>query len=412
MNGKLLILPAAVLLLVLGAFLWWLFAVAPGTAEPPAPPEAVSTTEAPAGEAPAPSPTPGPAPTPAPEPTPEPTAAERLLGEMSLEEKLWQLLVVRPGDLVGLYPVKSLNAAEIAVLRGYPAGGFFLDAGNMEDSEQLKALTAALVRDAEVAPLVLCDEEGGTVARLMNTVGTTRIGSMYSYREEGRETAFQNAETIGRDLLEHGLNADLAPVADVWSNPANTVIHTRAYSDDFQQAAELVAAAVEGFHAGGVACTLKHFPGHGDTAEDSHNGAAYVHKDLDRLREEELLPFRAGIEAGADMVMIGHLTVPALDDLPAPFSPAIVEGLLRGELGFSGVAITDSLAMGALKGYGEGEAALLALEAGVDLLLCPGDPISLVDFLAAAAAAGELSEERVDESVLRILSMKEARGLL
>ena len=112
------------------------------------------------------------------------------------------------------------------------------------------------------------------------------------------------------------------------------------------------------------------------------------------------------------MVMIGHLTVPTLADLPAPVSPAIVEGLLRGELGFSGVAITDALEMGALKDYGGGEAALLALEAGVDLLLCPEDPPALVNYLAAAVAEGKLSEERVDESVLRVLSMKEARGML
>jgi beta-N-acetylhexosaminidase len=282
----------------------------------------------------------------------------------------------------------------------------------MKDSEQLKALTAALTADAAVTPLILCDEEGGTVARLMNTVGTTRIGSMYSYREEGTETAFRNARTIGEDLRDHGVNTDLAPVADVWSNPANTVIHTRAYSDDFAQAAQLVASAVEGFHAGGVACTLKHFPGHGDTTEDSHNGAAFVHKTLEELREEELLPFRAGIEAGADLVMMGHLTVPALDERPAPFSPLIVTELLRGELGFTGPVITDALAMGALQEYDGTEAVLLALAAGVDLLLCPSDPGALVAELAAAVENGQLSEARVEESVLRILRMKEARGLL
>ena len=412
MNGKLLILPAAVLLLVLGAFLWWLLAVAPRMAAEPEPAALAASAAPSAAPPPTPEPTPELTPAPSPEPTPPPTAAERLLGEMSLEEKLWQLLVVRPGDLVGIEPVTSLDESEVALLRGFPAGGFFLNAGNMKDSEQLKALTNALTADAEITPLVLCDEEGGTVARLMNTVDTTRIGSMYSYREQGTETAFQNARTIGTDLRDHGLNADLAPVADVWSNPANTVIHTRAYSDDFAQAAELVTAAVEGFHAGGVACTLKHFPGHGDTAEDSHNGAAYVHKTLEELREEELLPFRAGIEAGADMVMIGHLTVPALDELPAPFSPVVVRELLRGELGFSGAVITDALGMGALKDYGGGEAALLALEAGVDLLLCPDDPSALVNYLAAAVAEGKLSEERVDESVLRVLNMKEARGML
>ncbi len=416
MKGKYLLIPGAILLLILAAFSWWLFAHAlRGKAGPEAEPAAAAASPVPEPDPrPAPSPSPSPEPTPEPtqEPSPEPAPSERLLLEMSLEEKLWQLLVVRPEDVVGGYRVTSLGSRAKAALTDCPAGGFFLDAGNMKDSEQLKALTAALTADAAVTPLILCDEEGGTVARLMNTVGTTRIGSMYSYREEGTETAFRNARTIGEDLRDHGVNTDLAPVADVWSNPANTVIHTRAYSDDFAQAAQLVASAVEGFHAGGVACTLKHFPGHGDTTEDSHNGAAFVHKTLEELREEELLPFRAGIEAGADLVMIGHLTVPALDELPAPFSPAIVQGLLRGELGFDGVVITDSLAMGALNEYSGEEAALLALEAGVDLLLCPGDPSGLVNCLAARMAEGRLSEERVDESVLRILAMKEARGLL
>ena len=195
-------------------------------------------------------------------------------------------------------------------------------------------------------------------------------------------------------------------MADVWSNPDNPVIRTRAYSDDFFQAAELVAAAVEGFHAGGVVCTLKHFPGHGDTVSDSHYGAAYVTKSLEELRQEELLPFRAGIEAGADMVMIGHLTVPALDTMPAPFSHAVVTELLREELGFTGVVITDALEMGALGDYTSGEIAVLAVQAGVDLLLCPGDPAEALGALSQAVKEGELSRERIDESVLRILRMK------
>ena len=227
-----------------------------------------------------------------------------------------------------------------------------------------------------------------------------------SYSDEGPEKAISTAEIIAGDLRAHGLNGDLAPVADVWSNPDNPVIRTRAYSDDFDQASELVAAAVEGFHAGGVLCTLKHFPGHGDTASDSHYGAAYVTKSREELQEGELKPFRAGIEAGADMVMIGHLTVPALDEAPAPFSYAIVTELLRQELGFTGVIITDALEMGALGDYTSGETAVLAMQAGVDLLLCPGDPAAALQALRDAVAEGAIPQARIDESVLRILRMK------
>ncbi len=371
----------------------------------PAPQPTPQPTPLPAPQ-PTPEPTPSPAPEPTPEPTPEPDEAEKLLAQMSLWEKLCQMLILRPGDLGGGEPVTAVDDAIRRGLEETPVGGFFLDTGNMKDSGQLQVLTAELQAASAIPLLLVCDEEGGTVSRLMRTVGTTKIGAMYSYRDEGREKAYANAETIAKDLAAHGINGDLAPVADVWSNPANPVIRTRAYSDDFAQAAELVAAAVEGFHAGGVVCTLKHFPGHGDTTTDSHYGAAYVTKSLEELRRGELLPFRAGVEAGADMVMIGHLTVPALDEAPAPFSYAVVTELLREELGFDGVVITDALEMGALGDWSSGEMAVLAVQAGVDLLLCPGDPAEALRALSKAVKEGELSRERIDESVLRILRMK------
>ncbi len=390
-----------------------------GACASPPPPEPTSAPTAPPTAAPAPTvtpeptpdptpePTPEPTPQPTPEPTPEPDEAEMLLAQMTLWEKLCQMLILRPGDLGGGEPVTAVDEALRRGLAETPVGGFFLDTGNMKDSAQLQALTGELQAASKLPLLLVCDEEGGTVSRLMRTVGTTKVGAMFSYRAEGPENAFSNAETIARDLAAHGLNGDLAPVADVWTNPNNPVIRTRAYSDDFAQAAELVAAAVEGFHAGGVVCTLKHFPGHGGTAADSHYGPAYVDRSLEELRAGELLPFAAGIAAGADMVMIGHLTVPALDEaLPAPFSYAAVTGLLREELGFAGVVITDALEMGALGDYTSGETAVLAVEAGVDLLLCPGDPAEALSALSTAVAEKEISVERIDESVLCSLRMK------
>ena len=206
---------------------------------------------------------------------------------------------------------------------------------------------------------------------------------------------------------------DLAPVADVWSNRANTVIGDRAYSDDFDQAAQLVAAAVGGFHEGGVACTLKHFPGHGDTSADSHYGSVYVYKTLDELRGAELVPFRAGIEAGADAVMLGHLIMAGIDEQPALFSHAVVTGLLREELGFDGVVITDGLEMRAMTDhYGSGEIAVAAIQAGVDLLLCPQDLDEAVSALTQAVEDGTITQQRLDESVLRVLRLKLNQGIL
>ena len=365
---------------------------------------------------PAPTPTPSPTPSPTPEPTPTPTPtpdpAQVLLGRMSLHEKLCQLLLLSPEELdPGSVTAAGPGMAE--ALSSMPVGGLFLQTANMVSQDQLRQMTADLQSMSRIPLLVTCDEEGGTVSRLMRTVGTTWIDSMLNYQYDGTETAYRNAETIAGDMAALGFNLDLAPVADVWSNPSNTVIARRAYSDDFGQAAVLLPAAVEGFHAGGVACTLKHFPGHGDTSEDSHTGAAFVYKSLDELRQEELLPFRAGIEAGADAVMIGHLIVTAVSDEPALFSHIIVTELLREELGFSGVVMTDALDMDAVSvGYTQGEIAVRALEAGVDLLLCPTDPDGVLSAMMEAVQSGRLTEDRIDESVLRILRLKEDRGFL
>ena len=365
---------------------------------------------------PAPIPTPArtsaPTPEPTPSPMPEPTLAERVLEGMSLREQLCQLLVLRPGSLTSAWPVTDMDAALEERLKDCPAGGFFLDAQNMASGDRLRALTAGLYAGDPVPPLILCDEEGGVVSRLGSTVGSLKLRSMYHYRGEGPEKARENAEAIARELLSFGLNGDLAPVADVWSNPANTVIRYRAYSDDFQEAALLVAAAVEGFHAGGVPCTLKHFPGHGDTKADSHYGSVYIDRSPEELLERELKPFIAGIEAGADMVMVGHLVLTQVSPEPAPFSPAVVTELLREELGFDGVVITDSLEMGAMGGHTPGEAAVKAVLAGVDLLLCPADLEETLSALEEAVEKGELTPQRIRESVLRILTLKEKWGIL
>lgn len=347
----------------------------------------------------------------APEQTPD--LPERLLAGMSTREKVYQLFIVFPSAVTGVSPVTKAGDLTRQGLADYPVGGFIYDKTNMVSREQVTEMLTKVQTYSKIPLILTCDEEGGRVNRLMSTVGTTHIDSMMSYRDQGPEKAAENAEIIARDLVSCGFNTDLAPVADVWSNPENKVIGDRAYSDDFAQAATLVASAVEGFHTGGVACTLKHFPGHGDTATDSHTGAAYVTRTLDELRSGELLSFQAGIDAGADMVMIGHLTVTDIEDVPALFSYRIVTQLLREEMGFEGVIITDSLQMKAVtEYYDSGQAAVLAIQAGVDILLCPEDLAAAADALINAVETGVISEERLNESVLRILRLKEEMGIL
>ena len=229
----------------------------------------------------------------------EPDQTELLLESMTVKEKVYQLFVVFPSQVTGVSPVTKTGDLTRQGLMEYPVGGLIYDKTNMVSREQVTEMLTTVQTYSKIPLILTCDEEGGRVNRLMSTVGTTYIDSMMSYRDLGTEKAAENAKVIAGDMVSCGFNTDLAPVADVWSNPDNKVIGDRAYSDDFAQAAVLVASAVEGFHAGGVACTLKHFPGHGDTSADSHKGAVYVTKTLEELRSSELLPFQAGIDAGA-----------------------------------------------------------------------------------------------------------------
>lgn len=335
-----------------------------------------------------------------------------LMESMTDREKLLQLFIVTPETLTGEGTATDGERLAAALL-DTPVGGIVLFTGNLVTPEQTRNLTALARGAAKYGLFIGADEEGGRVGRLMQALGTRYVGPMYAYKDRGPDTARENAVIIGEDLLAFGVNLDFAPVADVWSNPKNRVIGDRAYSDDPEEAARLVAAAVEGFHQAGVICTLKHFPGHGDTLADSHTGTATVTLSREEIEEIQLPPFAAGIEAGADMVMVGHLTVPALDEEIATVSEPIVTGLLREELGFEGVIITDALNMSAAsKLFEPGELAVRAVGAGADMLLMPEDLPASVEALGSALERGELDWERIDESVRRILDLKARYGII
>lgn len=357
--------------------------------------------------------TPAPTPTPEPTPTPDPvlTRAEELLAGMSLREKLCQLMIVRPEVLTGESPVTAAGETTRLALEQYPVGGLIYSVDNLVTQEQTREMIENTQSYSKIPLIISADEEGGNVGRLMYKLGTTFIHSMYSYKDMGEDTAYQNALTIGTDMVSCLFNTDFAPVADVWTNPANTVIGDRAYSDEFGQASELVAAAVRGFTESGVICCVKHFPGHGDTSTDTHEGAAAVDKSLEELRAGEFLPFEAGIEAGVDMVMVGHITVTAVDDEPATISHEVITGLLREELGWDGAVVTDSLDMGALAGYEIGEVCVKYLEAGGDIMLGIPDLAAALTALETAVTEGRLTEQRIDESALRVLMLKLSHGI-
>ena len=338
---------------------------------------------------------------------------EKTLADMSLRDKVCQMMFVRPESITGIDVVTAAGDTTKSALEQYPVGGIVYFAQNMESKDQVKEMIDNSQSYSKVGLFISTDEEGGMVNRLMNTVGTTYIDSMYNYKDEGIQKAHDNAYTIASDMAVLGFNMDFAPVADVWSNPDNTVIGERAYSDDYSQAAELVDSAVKGFKDGGVMCTLKHFPGHGDTAEDSHYSSAYVRRTKDEIMADEMQPFTAGIDAGAEFVMVGHLIVPDIDELPATLSYKITTEMLRNEMHFDGIAITDSMAMSSIAdNYGVGESAVMSIKAGIDMLLDPTDIDTAIDAVVQAVESGDITEDRIDESVRRILTLKEKQGLL
>lgn len=376
------------------------------------------------------------APSSAPVSTPSPLPAQTAqpdgpLSGMTLRDKVGQLFLVRPDALEESLSQEEIDDADAdgvievsdsmaAFLAEYPVGGVVLFGKNITGESQLKTLVDELQQASEIPMLIGVDEEGGAVARLAGNPAFSlpRYPSAAAVGEQGPEAVRAMSLEIGRYLTGYGITLDFAPVADVNTNPDNPVIGTRAFSSDPRTAAACVTAAVQGFEQAGVLCCLKHFPGHGDTAQDSHDGAAGTDKTLEELRACEFLPFVAGIQAGAPLVMVGHITaaqaIPAREaDLPATFSHTMVTEILRGELGFSGVVVTDSLSMGAVTGtYTPGEAALLALQAGADLLLMPAGLVQAYEEVLAAVEDGRLSEARLDESVERILALKQQAGLL
>ncbi|GAA2338704.1 glycoside hydrolase family 3 protein [Streptomyces cuspidosporus] len=355
---------------------------------------------------------------------------EALLGGMTLDEKIGQLFVARvyghsatapdPADAArNREETGAATAAEL--IAKYHVGGIMYAgwANNIRDPHQVAALSngiqkAALAGDTPVPVLLSTDQEHGIVARI-GAPATPLPGAMALGAGGSAADARAAARIAGAELAALGIRQNYAPVADVNVNPANPVIGVRSFGADPDAVAHLVAAQIGGYQSAGVAATVKHFPGHGDTDVDSHVGLPVITHSRAEWKRLDAPPFRAAISAGVDAIMTAHLLFPALDpvDDPATLSRAIITGVLRHELGFEGVVVTDSLGMaGVRKKYGDDRVPVLALKAGADQLLNPPDLPAARDGVRRAVRDGELTEARLDQSVRRILELKARRGLL
>ena len=341
--------------------------------------------------------------------------AQAYLDTMTLEEKIWQLFLATPEQLTQVTTATVAGEATRNALETMPVGGLCYFAPNLETQEQAQALLTTTQTYAKTPLFLAVDEEGGRVSRAgaNESIAVTHIEAAAVFGAQADMAQVYNAgKTMAQELLTLGFNLNFAPVADVVTNPNNTEIGDRSYSSDPTVAGPLVSAMVEGLQRSGMAACLKHFPGHGSTEVDSHTDTAVSNRTLQELRETEWLPFRLGLEKGAAFVMVGHLTNENLSALPASLSPEII-GCLREELGFRGIVITDSLQMGAIVNhYTSSQAAVMALQAGADMLLMPNDLATAYAGIEAAVADGTLTEERINESVLRILATKYQFGIM
>ena len=344
------------------------------------------------------------------------------ISKMTLREKVGQLFFVRPeafdtsihwneyAELTD-YKLQQVNKTMLAVNKEYPVGGVILFAHNIKDESQLVPFVKEL-KKLNGSPLLAIDEEGGRVARIANngTFNVPKYESMTAIAESGDPAeAYKAAYTIGSYVKEYGFDIDFAPVTDVNTNPENIVIGPRAFSDNPETAAEFVVSYLNGLDSAHVIGTLKHFPGHGDVKTDTHTGYAETNKTWDEMLQCEMIPFKAGIEAGAQMIMTAHIAAPKVtgNDLPSTLSPVILQEKLRRELGFKGVIVADAMDMGAItKQFSNTEASIKAIQAGVDIILCPKDFVSAFDAIIKAVEKGEIKESRIDESVKRILVLK------
>ncbi|MDO4537158.1 MAG: glycoside hydrolase family 3 N-terminal domain-containing protein [Coriobacteriales bacterium] len=368
--------------------------------------------------------------------------AKELVSSMTTEQKLTQMMIVTlRSDPQNTYAAQEFTQEYADMFKKYDFGGLLLFQANMDTPKQ----TVTLIRDAQQASMdadksipmfVAVDEEGGSVSRV--PFGVTGVGNMALQATGDTALIERSATLLGTSIASLGYNMNFAPVVDVNSNPNNPILGVRSFSDDPQIIAANAVIFQTAMQQTGVCTALKHFPGHGNANVDSHTGLPLLETTLDELRKCELIPFKAGIEAGTDMIMTAHIRFPNIEKetytsikdgktitLPATLSHTILTGLLREELGYKGIIVTDAMRMGAIQDHFDRiDAAILAINAGADMLLAPVDIYkgNGLDYLADVETyiadltkrveAGDASEDRLNESVTRILKTKIEKGIM
>lgn len=365
--------------------------------------------------------TPAPTSDPTPVPVVEKTTEEKLdeianavIEVMPLEDKVAGLFIVTPEAITGVNTAVRAGKGTEDALSEYAVGGLIYFANNIQNADQLKEMISNTKSYSKYPLFIAVDEEGGRVSRLISKGLCEKVDSAGVISQTGDPAnAYTAGFTIGSALNSFGFNLDLAPVADI-SSVENSYMGDRTYGTDAQTASPFVAAMTQGIQAQQVTACLKHFPGNGATTQDPHTGIATSDRSAEQFRAEEFAVFQAGIDAGANMIMISHMAAPALtgSNEPCTLSETVVTDILRNEMGYDGVIITDALNMGAISDYyTAADAAILALRAGCDMLLMPENFKEAYNGVLEAVQNGIISEERIDDSLRRIYRIKYADRL-
>lgn len=345
---------------------------------------------------------------------------EDILKNMTLEEKIGQLFIVELEalDIDDDNKTRKLTENMKKSIEKYHIGGVVLFGRDIQTREQTKQLTSDLQDASKIPMFISVDEEGGSVARISSNeeMGTTSFPSMGEIgKTKDEKKAYEVGKTIGNDIRKLGFNLDFAPVADLLTDDGNVEIGDRSFGSDPEVVAKMVAEEVRGLQEEDVSATLKHFPGHGDASADTHKGYVSVENGIKTLRKREFVPFQAGIDEGCDFVMVSHVNISKVtqDETPSSLSELVIKEILRGELGFQKIIITDAMNMQAItKFYEDKEAAVMAIEAGNDMILMPENLKEAFEGIEEAVEEGEIEEKDIDDSVRRILNVKLERGVI
>lgn len=327
------------------------------------------------------------------------------LSNMSLREKIGQMLII------AYYDTNYTNELD-TLLKEVKPGGFILFEKNVTNYESTVDFISKIKATASIPMIMSIDQEGGRVQKIKNVEGVNvqKIPNMYDLGKTGdTKLSYDVGTVIGEELSAFGVNTDFAPILDIFSNPNNTVIGNRAFGSDSNTVINMALPLARGIRDSGVVPVYKHFPGHGDTGSDSHVELPVVSKTKEELYQSELLTFKAAIDEGAEMIMTAHIALPNITGnyVPATLSKDIVNGILREEMGFDGVVITDAINMKALSdNYSLEQICEYTINAGVDIILMPTNPKEALNTIERLVSSGTITEDRINESVKRVLKLK------